>query len=500
MGSVPTNSAAPAPFDGELRPRVAETHTGLVFLVGDRAYKVKKPVATDFLDFSTLDRRETACARELALNSRLAPNSYLGIAHFAAPGGMPEPVIVMRRHPDETRLATLVRSGQPVTDELTAVALVLSRFHDSAARGRDVDAESRVDAVTARWQENLGELERYADGLVPGLDPDAVAEIRRLAIDFIAGRAVLFASRIAARRIVDGHADLLADDIFCLDGGPELLDCLEFDDQLRFVDAIDDAAFLAMDLEFLGRPDLGEHFLQTYARLADDDAPAALRDFYIAYRAVVRAKVDCVRHGQGVADAAADAVRHLEIARDRLRAGAVRLVMVGGGPGTGKTTLARALAESLGAQVVSTDDVRAELVRSGELTGEPGTLDEGLYTRANVDAVYEAVLRRAHLSLCEGRTVIVDGTWLDPAHRDRARQVAQEAAARLVEIACVASPEAATKRIQDRTGTTSQVTPEIATALAERADQTWPGAHRIDTTRPLAESVAEAREGCRNTV
>ncbi|BBZ76854.1 hypothetical protein MANY_21910 [Mycolicibacterium anyangense] len=500
MGSVPPKHTAPAPSSASPHPQIAETHTGLVFLVGDKAYKVKKPVVTDFLDFSTLDRREIACAREVALNSRLAPNSYLGIAHFAAPGGAPEPVIVMRRHPDDLRLATLVRTGRPATDELAAVALVLARFHAGAARGREVDAAARVDAVTGRWQENLAELDRYAGGLVAGLDPQMVAETRSLAVDFIAGRSVLFAGRIAARRIVDGHADLLADDIFCLDDGPELLDCLEFDDQLRFVDAIDDAAFLAMDLEFLGHPELAAHFLDTYARVADDDAPASLRDFYIAYRAVVRAKVDCVRDGQGVPGAAADARRHLEIAHQHLRAGAVRLVLVGGGPGTGKTTLARSLAERLGAQVVSTDDVRAEMVRRGELAGEPGALDAGLYTRENVDAVYDGVLRRAHLALCEGHTVVVDGTWLQPAHRDRARQVAREAAARLVEIACTTTLEEATRRISVRAEGTSQVTPEIATALAERTDAAWPGAHLIDTTRPPADALADAQDICRQAV
>ena len=119
---------------------VVETHTGLVFLVGDRAYKVKKPVTTDFLDFATPQSRERACAREVMLNSRLAPASYLGVAHVSFPDGLQsEPVIVMRRHPDERRLATLVRQGVEVNEQLVAVAAVLARFHAEAHRGREVD-------------------------------------------------------------------------------------------------------------------------------------------------------------------------------------------------------------------------------------------------------------------------------------------------------------------------------------------------------------------------
>src|SRR6185503_19575808 len=151
--------------------------------------------------------------------------------------------------------------------------------------------------------------------------------------------------------------------------GPVILDCLEFDDALRYVDTIDDAAFLAMDLEFLDRRDLGDLFMQQYLSLSGDTAPAGLQDFYIAYRAVVRAKVDCVRVTQGHREAAADARRHLDIALEHLRAGTVRLVVIGGGPGTGKTTLAHALAERIQADVISTDDVRRQLLRAGAITG-----------------------------------------------------------------------------------------------------------------------------------
>ncbi|WP_369830659.1 hypothetical protein [Mycobacterium sp. ACS1612] len=145
-----------------------------------------------------------------------------------------------------------------------------------------------------------------------------------MATQFISGRVSLYEQRIADRRVVDGHADLLADDVFCMADGPALLDCLEFDDRLRYVDGLDDVAFLAMDLESLGRKELGDYFLDEYARRADDRAPGTLRNFYIAYRAVVRAKVDCIRVAQGNPDARNDARRHMDIAVNRLKAGTVR--------------------------------------------------------------------------------------------------------------------------------------------------------------------------------
>ena len=479
-------------------PQIAETHTGLVILVGDLAYKVKKPVTTDFLDFSTPEARERACAHEVALNRRLSAASYLGVGHFSSPQGTPpEPVIVMRRHPDERRLATLVHRDDDVTGDLALIAELLARFHAGAHRGPEVDAEARQNAIIARWRENLTELARYADGVVPGLDPSMVAETRDLAVSFAAGRAALFERRISEGRIVDGHADLLADDIFCLPDGPALLDCLEFDDRLRYVDGVDDAAFLAMDLQFLGRADLAEFFLQRYLAAAGDDAPESLQHFYIAYRALVRAKVDCVRYTQGRAEAAADAQRHLGFALAHLHAAAVRLVLVGGGPGTGKTTLARGLAKELAAEVVSTDDVRAQLAAGGRISGEPGVLGQGLYTPENIEAVYAAVLEAARQSLGNGRTVILDGTWSDPHYRDRARRLAAETHAVTLEFACAAPLDASVERIRTRTETTSQVTPEIAAALAGHG-HTWPECHRIDTTRTPAESVAEALHICRS--
>jgi uncharacterized protein len=481
----------PGSFPGNLSAEVRETHTGVVVFIGDKAYKAKKSVVTDFLDFSTPGRRERACVREHTLNSRLSPESYLGIAHLSDPqGGPPEPVIVMRRYSDSDRLASLVKRDRPVHDHLLAVAETLARYHSDAARGAAIDDCGTVEAIAARWQQNLGELKRHADSAILGA---TIREVERLATEFISGRAALFAERITARRILDGHADLIADDIFCLPAGPALLDCLEFDDLLRYVDGIDDAAFLAMDLEFLGRKDLGDYFLTEYSRLAGDTAPRSLKDFYIAYRAVVRAKVDCVRVAQGHPDAAADAQRHMNIALEHLRAGTVRLIVIGGGPGTGKTTLANALSEQIGAQVISTDNVRRELQQAGTISGSPGVLNTGLYAPDNVSAVYDEVRRRARLCLKGGQSVILDGTWRDPHQRERARCLADEIDVPITEFTCVVPQDVATTRIQNRAATTSDATAEVAAALADD-DGAQSRGFQINTGRALSDSVAEAEE------
>lgn len=482
----------PAASDGA-PPQVHETHTGIVVLIGDRAYKAKKPVRTAFLDFSTADRREQACRHELALNRRLAPDSYLGIAHLTGvPGGPDEPVLIMRRHPESTRLATLVSRGEPVQPCLRQVAETLARFHAGAARGPAIDACGTRDAVARRWRQNLSELRDFGQA---GLAVDQLDEAERLATAFLAGRAELFDRRIADGRMLDGHADLLADDIFCLPGGPALLDCLDFDDTLRFVDGVDDAAFLAMDLQFRGRTDLGEYFLDSYCGLAGDAAPAALRHFYIGYRAAVRAKTDCLRFSQGSRAARDDAVRHLQIVLERLHAGTVRLILVGGGPGTGKTTVARGLAERLGAQSISTDDVRRELVESGAIGGEPGVLHTGRYSAENVAAVYDAVLQRARRQLAGGESVILDGTWGDPDQRRRARQLAAATSASLTELVCAAPQQTAADRIATRTATTSDATPQIAAALSARQTD-WRQARPLDTSRPLEQTLADAERLC----
>ncbi|MET7425923.1 AAA family ATPase [Dactylosporangium sp. NPDC005555] len=498
----------PAETDvGSFRPaetfaEVQQTHAAVVFMVGSRAYKLKKPVDLGFLDFSTRAKRQAVCQREVELNRRLAPDVYLGVADVSGPdGAVCDHLVVMRRMPVSRRLSTLVRDGAPIDDDLRRLARLLAAFHANARRGPEISAEGSRDAIRRRWTDSFRLVATFRGRV---LHDRLVEEITTLTLDFLAGRDALFADRIASGRVVDGHADLLANDIFCLDDGPRVLDCIEFDDKLRWIDGLDDAAFLAMDLEHLGRPELATQFLDWYAEFAGDPAPSSLRHHYLAYRAFVRAKVACLRHAQGDPHAAADAVQHAQLTVTHLRAGAPRLILVGGLPGTGKTTLAGRLADRLGGVVLSSDRLRKELAGVAPATSAKADFEQGIYTPAWTGRTYTALLQRADALLARGETVLLDASWSDAECRAAARAQAARTHSALIELRCAAPDEVVTDRLRRRTLSTSDADAAIATAMAARADP-WPEASTIRTDMPLTPTLDElagmmSRESARSAM
>ena len=482
----------PIGTDGAYAPAVAETHSGLVFFAGDRAFKLKKAVDLGFLDFTSRERRLAACTREVELNRRLAPDVYLGVADVLDADGEPcDHLVVMRRMPAERRLSTLVLDGARVDGVLDDLARLIAAFHAVAARSDAADRAAGPDALAARWAANTAGLEPFAGRFVDG---SMVQTVDQLAARYIAGRASLFAERIENGRACDAHGDLLADDIFCLDDGPRVLDCLEFDDALRLDDALADVAFLAMDLERLGRPDLAELFLAAYRAAAGDMWPASLAHHHIAYRAQVRAKVSAIRAEQGVNDAAPKAQRLLELSLAHLEAGRVRLVLVGGLPATGKSTLARGIGERSGALVIRSDVLRKERAGLAPHERAAASYQQGIYSRDATAATYADLLRRAEHALQRGQTVVLDASWTDDTHRVGARQLADETASDLVELRCVAPADITAARIVARAATGSDPSDAdrpIATAMAAIADP-WPTAITIDTTADPDNVLREA--------
>jgi uncharacterized protein len=467
---------------------VRESHSAVIVLVGNRAYKAKKPVDLGFLDFTTPELRSAACHREVALNRRLSPDIYLGVAELKGPGATRmDHLVVMRRLPEERRLTHLVHEGSVSDGQLRQIARTLAAFHGRCARSKRITAAGSRDALASRWAANLARARAAADGVVAAA---RIAEVERRVQRFLRAREPLFAERQEIGAVVDGHGDLLADDIFCLDDGPRILDCLDFSDELRWVDRVDDAAFLAMDLETLGSPALAQAFLTYYQEFSGDHAPAALVHHYVAYRAFVRAEVALLRHTQdGAPESAEDAVRHLEVAERNLAAGEVRLVLVGGPPGSGKSTVAGGIADELGLVVLSSDRIRKELAGVPPEHDMAAAYGAGIYSPEWTRRTYAEMLRRAEMLLERGESVVLDATFADVRWREAAASLAQTASSALHQLRCRLPEEEAAQRMRLRDGAS-----DADATIGHRVRQAfapWPAASGLDTAGP-ADTVRAA--------
>jgi len=463
-------------------PEIHETHISTVMLIGDRAYKLKKAVKLPFVDLSTRERRRQACDREVELNRRLARDVYLGVADVCGPDGAAcDHLVVMRRMPAAGRLSRLVKEGSVSDDDLMSIARLLTAFHARANRSPAIAAMGERDAVLARWEAGFAEIQPFLPDV---LDPATESEIERLVRRYLAGRAPLFESRVELGRIVDGHGDLLADDIFLLPDGPRVLDCLEFDDKLRFGDVLADVSFLAMDLERLGAPELASRLMAAYRELAGETHPPSLEHHYIASRAHVRAKVACLRGDPASID---EAHRLLDLALAHLRRGAVALAMIGGGPGSGKSTLASGISDRTGWALLRSDEVRKDLAGAGHTESKASPYGEGIYSASATDETYESLVARARLLLERGQSVVLDATWSSGRHRALAAELTAQTSSDLFEIRCVAPTAVREQRVADRArdgGDASDASPSIVRAVAELADD-WPTAKTVDTTGPI---------------
>jgi aminoglycoside phosphotransferase family enzyme/predicted kinase len=469
---------------------IAETHVSNVLLIGDRAYKLKKPVRTGFLDFTTPEARRRACEREVELNRRFSPDVYLGVATVLDTTGQPcDSVVVMRRMPAERRLATLVRAGADVHDDIRRIARLVATFHARALTSQEVSAAASMDSVSANWEANFEQMKGFYGSV---LDLSAAERVELLVRRFLRGRGHLFQARIAAGMARDGHGDLKTEDIFCLDDGPRILDCIEFDDRLRYGDVLADTAFLAMDLERIGARASAKEFMELYAEFSSESHPDSLVHHYIAYRAHVRAKVACIRHEQGLRAAAADAGQLLAISLDHLERARVRMVLVGGLPGSGKSTVATGLADTLGWALFRSDEVRKDLAGLAHDAPAPAALGAGLYRPELVAATYHEMLRRAQLALENGVSVVLDATWREEHMREAAQHVAEETFADLAEVRCVAPPALLVRRLAARKPGTAHGSDVTAGVLEGMGFDAWPGAAEVDTSGRSARSVASA--------
>jgi uncharacterized protein len=483
------------------RVEVIETHASLVFIAGERVFKLKRAVAYPYLDFSTMDLRRRACEAELVLNRRTAPTLYEavrglfraadGAVGFSPNGEALDWVVVMRRFDQDLLFDALAETGGLDRQIMDQLADHIAQFHASAER--------HFNHGGAAEMADLAEVQ-YRCLAAPGragFSRDRVESIRKKWQERVAVLAELLDRRRAAGKVRHCHGDLHLRNICLLDGKPTLFDCLEFDEALARIDVLYDLAFLLMDLEHRGLGHFANRVFNRYLDRSEEDDGLAAMPLFLSLRAAIRGHVTAtaLEHAAGAvagAKMACDAHRYLDLAERYLQPQPCRLVAIGGLSGTGKSTLAEGLAPELGLRS-GARVLRSDVIRKLQLGVDPEErLPATAYTREISAHVYDALCRKAAVGLAAGYTVIIDAVALTPEERVSFAEVARAAAVPFSGLWLEARPEAMATRIRGRVRDASDASPEI---LAEqlRHDTGKIDWVRIDASGGAEDCLANAR-------
>jgi uncharacterized protein len=480
------------------RVKVIETHVSIVFLAGDRAYKLKRAVQYPYLDFSTAERRRVACEAELRLNRRTAPELYLevraltrssqGELAFASAGPAVDWIVVMRRFDQALVFDQLAKAGRLSTPSMIELTGHIAAFHGSAERCTDHGGAAALAAAVETNHECLTAAREA------GLSSERIAEVRQRSLGRLTAVGAVLDRRRAEGKVRHCHGDLHLRNVCLIENRPTLFDCLEFSEELASIDVLYDLAFLVMDLEHRGLADFASLVLNRYLDLTGEDDGLPALPLFLSSRAAIRAHVTATALERTTGSAtrpamAAEARRYLDLSAQFLRPRSCRLVAIGGLSGTGKSTLAAALAPSLGARVLRSDVIRKQLFGVALETKLPASA----YVPEASHRVYETLRRRAKDALAAGYSVIIDAVSLKPAERQSFAAIAAAAEVPFSGFWLAAPAATMDRRLRARRHDASDASPEV---LAQQLRQDlgpldWV---RVDTSGGALDCLAAARQ------
>lgn len=485
------------------RVEVLTTHASMVFLAGAYAFKLKKAIKFSYLDYSTADLRHRACDAELALNRRTAPTLYVGLVpifrrtdgslSFTGPGQPVEWVVHMRRFPQEALFNRLAESGQLTTDLAMRTADRIAAFHDIAAVERDYGGVAGVDAVIKINDENL---RRYPPS---GVSSHSIDRLHQASTNALRKHAGLFDKRRDAGNVRRCHGDLHLGNICLVDGLPTLFDCIEFSELIACIDVLYDLAFLLMDLHHRGLTRQGSRVFNRYLDLAAQDDGLSAMPLFMSMRAAVRAHVVAAsaagqQQPEARAERLTEARSYFDLSEDLLRPCVPRLVAIGGLSGTGKSTVAAALAGDMG-QAPGARVLRSDVLRKRLFCVAPEQrLPPEAYTEAISQQVYATLGNQAAVALKAGYSVIIDAVAARPSERTAIAKIAQDAQVMFTGIWLEATEEVLGDRLDKRVNDASDATLEVLRRQMhyDLGVLDW---NRIDAAGP-SDLVVEAARNC----
>ena len=437
---------------------VIQTHISMVLFGGRRALKLKKPVDFGFLDYTTPEKRLWACEAEVALNRRLCADTYLGVQpiaeadgelHLTNEGRVIDYAVLMKRLPAEKMLDQMVLDNTVTETVIDRIAEKLARFHKLARRGADVNDYGSSDTIRRNWEENFVQTAPFVNRTIT---QKAFGVIRAFVTSWLEQNTQLLKLRVAEERICDGHGDLRSESI-CVTNGICFFDCIEFNERFRCGDVASEVAFLAMDLDARGCPDLSYYFCERYATISADFQIYKLLPFYRCYRAFVRGKVLSFRLDEPgfssaeLENARARAENFFDLAA-RYAEPLLQptVIVVAGLSGTGKTSVARAVAAEFGLRVVSADAVRKTIFGDTQNFG----YGEGAYSAENNQLTYQKMIEQGRALFLEDGGVVLDATFRRVKDREQAHSLAESVGARWRIIECRLAPDLIRQRLEQR--------------------------------------------------
>jgi len=447
--------------------KIIETHISYVFLTGNFAYKIKKPVNYGFLDFSTLEKRQFYCKKELKLNKRLCPEMYIEILPITkinnkidlnGVGKVIEYTLKMKEFPQELIMNNLLKKEKINKNDIKKINKILINFYKSTKTTDEINIYGKIENIKKNIIENFDQTKPFIDKSISKDKYDYIKSVVNL---FFKKREYVFDNRILNKHIHDCHGDLHTGNIIISKNDINIFDCIEFNKRFRYCDTASDIGFLSMDLDYQNHPYISSFLIKDYIKKSNDRNILQILNFYKSYRAYVRGKVISFNFNninkKEYNVFLNKAIKYFDLSKYytslieiELKRKKPLLIIVCGLTGTGKSTLSMKLSIDYNAKVINTDVIRKKSSKINIYEKHHNEINTGLYSYKKILDTYKKVIEHARQFLKNNENVIIDATFQKNEYREMVDEIAKEFSIKPFFIQCTAPDYIIKNWLKDR--------------------------------------------------